>query len=285
METDDRALEARLDELDTLETVAGFSRTFYRLTARLVTMADEQHGVRIALAGLLDVELRYHRELRVLAERQEVTLGDLQAAGERHRIGLNAVHQYAQRLERSDTLGQASRDLVLAECCYHLRRTEEVVAALERVVRRGVNQPLIQFALGYNRYLLALETCTEPTAGTDELALQDPVSFRVQCLRAVGALEDGLQGTELDAQLYWWIGLVLEAAGLTEAAQDAYDKAADQLQTPPQSDDDGGDEGWSGRQDVPVSQAISDEEVWQAGRALQGPFDPASLLGPEQDER
>jgi hypothetical protein len=285
METDDRALQARLGELDTLETVSAFCRTFYRLIGRLVTMADEPQGVRIALAGLLDVELRYHRELQALAGREAVGFGDLQAAAERHRIGLNAVRQYATQLNGVDTLGEASRDLVVAECCYHLRRTGEVVAALDRVVRLGVDQPLIHFALGYNRYLLALETCTEPSAGGDDLVPHDPVAFRVQCLHAVGALEDGLQDTELDGQLYWWIGVILAAAGLTEAAQDAYDKSADHLHPYARVGDNDVDEEWSGRQDETASQAISDEEVWQADRMLRGTFDPASLLGPEQDER
>ncbi len=285
METDDRALEARLDELDALDTVAGFSRTFYRLTTRLVTMAEEQQGIRIALAGLLDVELRYHRELSALTERQAVGFADLQAAGERRRIGLNAVRQYATRLDGLDTLGAASRELVLAECGYHLRRTAEVVAALEQVVRLGVDQSLIQFALGYNRYLLALETCTEASAGDDQLVVHDPVGFRVQCLRAVGALEDGLQGTELDGQLYWWIGVILEAAGLTEAAQDAYDKSAGHLDPHAWADAFDADGSRSGREDAPVPQAISDEEVWQAGQVLQGTFDPSALLGPEHDEK
>jgi len=285
METDDRALQTRLDELDTLATVSAFCRSYYRLTGRLLAMAEEQHGVRIALAGLLDVQLRYHRELQALSERQEVGFGDLQAVGERHRIGLNAVRQYAMQLRGLDTLGEVARDLVLAECCYHLRRTAEVVAALEQVVRRGVEQPLLQFALGYNRYLLALETCTEASGDGDELVVSDPVAFRVQCLHAVGALEDGLQGTELDGQLYWWMGVVLEAAGLTEAAQDAYDKSAARLHPHAQWGDPTEDEGWFGRDDGPVPEAISDAEVWRADRMLRGTFDPASLLGPEQDER
>lgn len=285
METDDRAIQARLDELDTLETVSPFGRTFYRLIARLAALAEEQRGIRIGMAGMFDVELRYHRELQALTDREDVSFGDLQGAGERRRIGLNAVHQYVRQLDGLDAMGQATRDLVIAECNYHLRRTAEVVAALERVVRLGVNQPLIQFALGYNRYTLALETCTESAAADGELLMLDPVSFRLQCLRAVSALEDGLQGSELDGQLYWWIGVILEAAGLTEAAQDAYDKAADILHSSPleAKGETGGE--WSGRPHEPVPQTITDEEVWQAGRMLRGPFDPASLLGPEQDER
>ncbi len=280
METDDQALRVRLDELETLATVPAICLAFYRLTVSLVTVAHGSDGLRIAVAGLLDIELRYHRELHALTERHDVALMDLQAASERHRLGLNAVYQYAKRLGQLETLAEAARDLVLAECSYHLHQTAEVVASLERVVRLGMDQPLVQFALGYSRYLLALETCTDPLAAAGELVVRNPASFKVQCLRAVGALEDGLQGTELDGRLYWWIGVILEAAGLTEAAQDAYDRSAQQLH--PRSDV--GDAGWLGRVVRPAPRAISDEEVRQAGRALDGPFDPAALLDPGQDE-
>jgi len=275
MDTSDQAMQGRLSELDTMDTVSGFCRTFYRLIAGLVAATAGAGGVRVALAGLLEVELRYHRELQHLAERQQVSFADLQSAAERHRIGLHAVCEYARRLESLEALGEAARDLVLAEGNYHLRHTAEVVSSLERVVALGLQQPLVQFALGYNRYLLALETCADPAESEQEMVLHDPLSFRLQCLQAVSALEEGLQDTELDGQLYWWMGVILEAAGLTEAAQDAYDKCADLLQ---------GEEGR--RTPAPgATTAITDEEVMEAGEALEGPFDPATLSGWEQDDR
>jgi hypothetical protein len=272
MDTSDQAIQERLSELGTLGTVSAFCRTFYRLIAELVTATDAAGGVRVAFAGLLEVELRYHRELQHLAESHQVTFADLQSAAERHRIGLHAVCEYAGRLEGLEALAEAARDLVLAEGHYHLRHTAEVVSSLERVVSLGLQQPLVQFALGYNRYLLALETCTEPTESGQELVLHNPLSFRLQCLQAVSALEEGLQDTALDGQLYWWMGVILEAAGLTEAAQDAYDKSADVLQ---------GEE----EQEMPASPTITEEEIREAGEALEGPFDPAALSGWEQDDR
>lgn len=285
MEIDDRAIEARLQELDLLETVSVFGRAFYRLIAHLVGMIETERGVRVALAGMLDVELRYHRELQRLAEREQVKAEELQGTTERHRIGLYAVCEYTRQVTRREVLAEAACDLILAECSYHLRRTTEVVAALERVVSTGLNQPLVHFALGYNRYLLALETCAQAGTGEGEFVVADPVAFRVQCLRAVSALEDGLQGTALDGQLYWWIGIILEAAGLTEAAQDAYDKSAKLLhpEQPRDAQAPGEVEAW--RPQDSVSQGISDEEVKEAGRLLAGPFDPSWLLDAEQDNR
>lgn len=285
MELDDRAIETRLYELDTLETVSVFCRAFYRLIAGLVCMIGEERSVRVALVGMLDVELRYHRDLQRLAEREQVQAEELQGVTERHRIGLYAVCEYARQVERREVLTEAVCDLVLAECSYHLRRTAEVVVALERVIGAGINQPLIQFALGYNRYLLALENCAQSGGAEGEVVVRDPVTFRVQCLRAVSALEDGLQGTGLDGQLYWWIGIILDAAGLTEAAQDAYDKSAKLLHPEQQQDGMRPDESKSWRQQEPVPRDISDEEVRQAGRLLSGPFNPSWLLDAGQDER
>ena len=279
MDTSNHAMQQRLSELDALDTVSAFGRAFYRLIAGVVAVVEGGEAVRVALAGLLEVELRYHHELEELSTLEQVGLGDLQAAAERHRVGLHAVCEYARRLERLELLAEAARDLIVAECNYHLRKTSGVVAALERVVALGLDQPLVQFALGYNRYLLALETCTTPGAGEQERVLHDPAAFRVQCLRAVSALEEGLQDTELDSQLYWWIGTVLEAAGLTDAAQDAYDKCADLLQAAQTSWEAGHE------QHSPVPRAITDKEVAQAGELLEGPVDLTALTGREQDDR
>jgi hypothetical protein len=285
METDDVAIQSRLDELEALDTVSAFCQSFYRLTYRLVTIASDQEGVRIALTGLLDVELRYHRELDCLTERDQASVADLRSAGERHRIGLNAVRQYTLRLERLETLAQAARDLVLAECCYHLRRTAEVVAALERVVKLGVDQPLVHFALGYNRYLLALETCTDAIGPEGVHEVHDAASLRLQCLRAASALEDGLQGSELDGQLYWWIGVVLDAGGLTEAAQDAYDRSAELLHPDSSDDEREPGEATEWRQQSPAPRDITDDDIRRAAHALSQAFDPAWLYRSEQDER
>lgn len=279
MNTDEQAVKRRLEELEALETVSPFARAFYRLIFRWGWRKTENEALRIAVAALLDVEWRYHYELNKLIHSDELELGDLQAIGERHRVGLNAVRQYAQRVEAGEPAAAAVQALVLAESNYLLGRRAEVVASLERAVELGVKDPLVYFALGYNRYLLAVETCTEP-AEDSELYLHDASAFRQQCLQAVSALEAGLQGSELDGQLYWWMGVILESAGLTEAAQNAYDnfeqiaagfagnkKASRRLRRSLRREQ---------REKSPLG-AITEEEIRRAADLLQHPFNPRWL--------
>lgn len=278
----DQALQARLEELANLETVSPFSATFYRLMVGLLQRLPREEAARLGCAGMLDVELRYHRELKRLAEQEAVSFDDLRAAGEKHRIGLESVREFARRMSEQEGPGAAVCQLVLAECGYHLRQTEQVVTALERAGQLGLNEPLVHFALGYNRYTLALETCTEAGDKEGEVVVRDPLSFQVQCLRAVSAFEEGLTGGDLDPQLYWWIGTVLEAAGLTDAAQDAYDKSASlfaEAQANPETDD-GERVGASGS-----VAAITEEEVRQAGEMLKGRFAPSDIIGRDTEER
>ena len=56
------------------------------------------------------------------------------------------------------------RELLLAECNYHLGRTEEVVRELRRAVRIGCDHPLVHFALGYNLYAGAVQQFTRAGA-------------------------------------------------------------------------------------------------------------------------
>jgi tetratricopeptide (TPR) repeat protein len=277
----DEAISNRLEELGHLETVSPFSRAFYGLIADLLTQASPEGNVRLPFVGLLEVELRYHRELEEMAEREAVSIEDLRSVGEKYCIGLESVREFSTRLTEGEGLAAAVRHLVLAECNYHLHRTEAVVAALERAVQLGIRQPLTQFALGYNRYLLALEAYTEPGEKEGERLVRDPLSFQVQCLQAAGAFEEGLTGRELDAELYWWIGNVLEAAGLTEAAQDAYDKSAalfaDERHPREQ-------ERFGPRRAEEGEAAISEEEVRWAGEMLKGSFSPSEILRGQMEE-
>lgn len=269
----DQGIRSRLDELDELETVTDFCRSFYGLMAHLLISLEPEETVRLALAGLLEVELRYHQQLHQLTQRESLSVDDLQAAGERHRIGLESVREFASRLEEPEVPGGVLRTLVMAECSYHLGRTDEVVEALEQATELGLEHPLVQFALGYNQYMLALETCTHPTGRDEEVVLHDPDGFQLLCLRAVAALERGLAGGELDAQLYWWMGVILTAAGLTEAARDAYDRSAS-------ADDGSGD---LDLLDETEYSAITEDEIRMAGELFKGSFDPSDVLGLDSD--
>lgn len=278
----DQALALRLDELATMETVSPFALAFYRLVLQLLASAPREASGRLAVAGLLDVELRYHREMKQMADQEHVQFSDLRAAGEKHRIGLESVHEFSRRTADDEGLSGAVTQLVVAECCYHLRRTPQVLAALEQALHKGLDEPLVHFALGYNRYVLALETCTAAGEKEGEILVRDPLSFQVQCLQAVGAFENGLTGGEFDAQLYWWIGTVLEAAGLTDAAQDAYDRSAMLFS---EGDDDPDREPGGGRRDSGRSgAAITEDELRRAGELLKGKFAPSDIIGPETED-
>lgn len=276
----DPGIHERLSQLQELETVSDFCQAFYRLAARLAAETEPEDGVRLALAGLLDVELRYHQQLHQLAQQDAMLLHEVQAAAERHRIGLEGICEYVGKMSRPAALAAAVKDLVLAECNYHLGRTVQVVEALERVTQLGVDHPLVQFALGYNRYMLALEMCTEPADQQDQVILGDEPTFRLLCLQAVSALEDGICGGDLDGQLYWWMGIILTAAGLTEAAADAYDKSASPL-----ADEALAERPMVDREDAPpgAHEAITEDEVRLAGELLKGTFSPTELLGLDSD--
>jgi hypothetical protein len=277
-DTSDQAIRQRLEELGAYSTLAPFSRSYYGLIADFVHAISEYSGVRLALAGLLDVELQHHREMALLTDRSFLALGDLQGLSERHRIGLETVLELAERVPATGVFPAAACKLILAQCYYHLRQMNEVVEALENVVALGVHQPLVQFALGYSRYVLALENCAHESHFSDDVTVPDSLGFQMRCLQAVGTLEDGLSGGEFDIQLYWWMGVILEAAGLTEAAQHAYDKSASLMEL-----ENGGAEG-----EIPAeffdSEAISEAEVRVAARLLKGRFHPADLWGEEPND-
>ena len=218
------ALTARLDELKELGIVPPFSIALYGLMAEMLAPVSAKEAVRMAFAGLLDVELKYCREMCELESRPAVTEQDLCSVAEKRRIGLLGVWEYNGTVRSEGGLPAAVRLLVSAECNFHLRRLENVIDDLERVIQLGVKHPLVSFALGYNRYVLGLQFCTNHN-DEDELVVTEPLHFQVQCLQAAAAFEDGLGG-DMDPELYWWIGTVLEAAGLLDAAQDAFERAS-----------------------------------------------------------
>ncbi|MEI6501050.1 MAG: hypothetical protein WCP21_08485 [Armatimonadota bacterium] len=278
----DQAIGLRLEELEALPSVSDFSQALYMLMADLVSLTGAGGPARLALAALLDVELLYHTTMNQLVDRAEVSTADLRELADRHRVGLRGVREFATGLAPSGALPDAARWLVVAECCYHLRRTDEVVAALEQVVSLGVCQPLVQFALGYNRYMQALEDFTRPGENEGELTINNPLGFRLQCLQAVAALEDGVGDEHFDAQLYWWMGVILEAADLTEAAQDAYDKSTHLTDAEREADP----QQWSGGgRWRDVDEAISEDELRQAAELFKHRFDPSDLSWNGPDER
>lgn len=278
-ETGDEAIRVRLDELDDLPTVNDFCRAYYALLGQLVAQVPTEEAVRLVFAGLLDIELRHHRTLQRLISQDALELTEMTTTSEERRVGLESILEFASRLRPPDPAAEGLRELVIAECHYHLHQTQGCVEALERAIEVGVRVPLVQFALGYNRYVAALETCSQVPEGGSEPQIVDPLSFQLLCLQAVSALEDGLCGGEMDGHLYWWIGNILDAVGLTDAAADAYDKAAALYA------DEGPEENMASLAEGAQSEfEISEAEVRQAVEWLKGRFNAADILRERPDE-
>ena len=215
----------RLDSLVEYDTVSSFAHAFYELIAEYTLGQGRQAlWLRHRFAEYLDIETRYHRSLKALVSRSSAPFGDLRSATEKREIALRAL---IEQLGRPTTVGPAERGRVLlaAECYYQLGLTDRVVDRLEHAVELGAEHPLVQFALGYNRYLLAVQAFTRYSADSGAREITDEDRFRVACLRAVTAFQEGLRGDEFDGQLQWWIGNVLEAAGFPEAAATSFEKA------------------------------------------------------------
>jgi hypothetical protein len=278
-ETGDEAIRVRLDELDDLPTVNDFCRAYYALLGQLVAQVPTEEAVRLVFAGLLDIELRHHRTLQRLISQDELDLAEMTTAAEERRVGLESILEFASRLRPPELAAEGLRELVIAECHYHLHQTHKCVEALERAIEAGVRVPLVQFALGYNRYVDALESWSRVPEGSSEPQITDPLSFQLHCLHAVSALEDGLTGGEMDGHLYWWIGNVLDVVGLTDAAADAYDKAAALYA------EEGPEAGAVSPAEGALSEnEISEAEVRQAVEWLKGRFKAADILRERPDE-
>lgn len=222
----------RLDQLAEHETVSGFALAYYELIADYLAGGGRNaRALRLRLLEFLEIMERYHRALQVFTVEDQVTLGNVRSAAEKRDIGLRVL---LEQLSVDEARGDAEigRLLLSAECHYQLGMIEMVVARLEEAVKAGADHPAVLFALGYNRYELATQAFTRynPDTGTREVDDQD--RFRLACLSAVRAFQDGLTGGDFDGQMHWWIGNILRAAGFEDAAQASFAKAAEVFARP-----------------------------------------------------
>lgn len=222
----------RLDRIAEYETVSSFALSFYELVGE--HLAGESRGaeaLRLRFVDFLEAIERYHRALEVFTSEDQVTLGNVRSAAEKRDISLRVL---LEQLNVDQVRGDAEigRLLLSAECSYQLGLVERVVGRLEAAVEAGAEGPVVQFALGYNRFELATEAFTkyDPETGSREVVDED--RFRLACLSAVSAFQDGLTGEAFDGHLHWWIGNILRAAGFEEAAQASFEKAAEVLARP-----------------------------------------------------
>lgn len=217
----------RLEQLAEYPTISSFTLAYYELIADYVSgeSRDAQQARRYFL-DFLKIVQRYHRALDVFTSEDQVTLGNVRSAAEKRDIALHVlVEQLGAHGNGGNSEAVIGRCLLSAECYYQLGMVEQVVERLEAALEAGADHPLVQFALGYNRYELATRAFTRYSPETGQREIDDYDRFRLACLSAVSAFQDGLSGDSFDGHIYWWIGNVLKAAGFEEAAQASFDRA------------------------------------------------------------
>ncbi len=265
-QTHDGAIDQWLAELARDETVSGFLHAFYELVADYVSGSDaSSESIRALYRDYLSVEARYHGALAAQVAGDAVDLTVVRSVMERHEIGM---HSMLAQVDEAQAFGAAEvgRALLAAQCCYHLGMTDRVIEGLELAIGDGVGHPLVQFALGYNRYQMATDVFTRHDAATGEDEVLDEDRFRMACLSAVSAFQDGLSGDDFDGQLHWWIATALRSAGFGDAADASVRRAADVIGDGGGWDDGTLFEAWVGqlREDEGGPGPISEQEIEEA---------------------
>ncbi len=223
MESRDDPLLERLSSLEQFDTYSTFSYAFGQLMAVWTTEAGEQAvPMRRLLTDFLDNEIRYHGALAALEERESAGYQDLRSIADKRRIALEDVAESLEGTVSLEGRAEVVRHLLLAECLHHLHQIPQVVRELETAVEAGGRHPLVYFALGYNRFIIAAELHRQQVAGDREL---DEEIVRGAALSAVEAFQEGLSGEVFDAQLHFWAGQALKLARLDREARAAVETA------------------------------------------------------------
>ncbi len=282
----DQTIEHYLSQLAQLPTVSPFCQALYQLIGQYVCPKGSPVGdMGDLFVRFLTREVRYHRQLdKISGSGPDVS--DRQSLAEKRHIGLELSAEEAQSVHCSLPQEEIARQLLLAECYYHTYRPAQVVAHLEAAAQRDPDQPLIQFALGYNRYILALEAFASPTAESDEAVTVDYMSFQRACLQAAAALEKVLAGHENDRYIYQWIGRILATAGFPDAAQEAFVQAEatdyNRLRNTNREDDWPANTESAGQQASGQLPPITQAEIDQATQLLRQSL-PIEDLWPDDD--
>lgn len=122
---------------------------------------------------------------------------------------------------------EIAANLLAAACYEQLGRTLAVVSKLYRAEALGCRFPLVEFALGYHLYILALTNFAHYDSSSDTYTVHDCKRFRATCQQALKAFQRGLSDSAFDAQLYWWMGVIYENLHQTNAARWNYKLAGE----------------------------------------------------------
>jgi len=226
----DTAAFERLERLKDCDTFSTFCRDFYRLIhRRIVSLKVPHEDLSTLFTDFLDIQVSYHEGLQhkgISDNNFETRIADALPILARR---LAEVRQFLKQL---DVPEEQSAEVLIplrlmrAECYYQMNQTGRVIEELEAAIARGCADALVQFALGYNVYAAALEAYAHFDAKRKVYFVQEYDRFQEACRRAARSFEQGLTGTNFDAQLFWWLGLVLEAAGDHRRARAAYRQVA-----------------------------------------------------------
>jgi len=221
------AIWQQLWEYYQMPAPSSLSQALCQLIAEYATVEADSQCMPELVTQFLDREVRYHRRIGKLRTSEALTTDDLKSLARKRTIALQDTIEQAKEATGEVGTGEIARQLLLAECYQQVQEPDKVVAHLEKALADGADEPLIQFALGYNRFHLALESFGPVVELTDDSADDDLLTFQMACLQAVSAFESALTGQASDSGVYEWIGRVLETAGFEEAAGQAFDKADD----------------------------------------------------------
>ena len=212
-----------LRRIEQYATVSPFCKRFYRAIHNwLGEPGLDARKLDHAFHLFLRCESQRHQAVGCIVRKGALDLIEIMRVG---RTACKSLSRICRALERTEPAGPREamiRELIMAECAYHLGRTEAVVRSLRRAIRLGCDHSLVHFALGYNLYHSALErfTCADKYSG--HIRTSNSQAFENACRQAIGAFECGLQDAEFDAHICWWIGLISEILEDRAGAYRAY---------------------------------------------------------------
>ena len=215
-----------LAQLDQFPTVSPFLRNFYGLLCEWIEESHEDGDeVLTAFALLLRIEVRHHEALGGILDTGSFDLAGFLEVSRRTREMLGRLLQAIRHIPRCEGRREIIRQLLLAECFYHLGRPSQVVRSLRAAMDLGCSHPIISFALGYNLYSRAVQEYVRLDGEKSRLTVSSPRHFRRLICVAIDSLRDGISGDPFDAQLHWWIGLLSELICERSDAWTAYAQA------------------------------------------------------------
>jgi len=289
-EESNEAIWRQLSEYYQMPVPSSLSQALCQLIAEYATAdADSQRMSKLVMQ-FLNHELKYYRQVQRLQNSEGLSAEDLRSLASKRSVALQDIIEQTKQATVEVGAAEVARQLLLAECYQQAQESDKVVAHLENAVADGADEPLVQFALGYTRFHLALESFGPRVELTDHSADDDLLTFQMACLESVSAFERALTGQASDSEVYEWIGWVLETAGFEEAAGQAFNKADDlaysdsvddeDVATYREPQDDLSSTGWDHK-----LKPITQEEIEEFGELLAGKNDVSKLMAqPEDDE-